>query len=98
MARNRSTQLIPCKAAAHGGPEKRLGKLADKFEEIEHRQFGKDGFEDAVATITRVEQQLGLADLAQCTPPAPPRVGQGAALATSVCCEMLRRTRRFRAG
>lgn len=56
-------------------PEKRLEALADKFEEIEHRQFGKDGFEDAVATITRIEQQLGLADLAQFTPPAPPQTG-----------------------
>ena len=54
-------------------PEKRLEELADEFEEIEHRQFGKDGFEDAVATITRIEQQLGLADLAQFTPPAPPQ-------------------------
>lgn len=55
-------------------PKKRLEELADKFEEIEHRQFGKDGFEDAVATITRIEQQLGLADLAQFTPPAPPQI------------------------
>lgn len=56
-------------------PEKRLEALADKFEEIEHRQFGKDGFDDAVATITRIEQQLGLANLAQFTPPAPPHIG-----------------------
>lgn len=55
-------------------PEPRLEELADKFEDIEHRQFGKDGFEDAVATITRIEQQLGLVDLARFTPPAPPRI------------------------
>lgn len=46
-----------------------------RSEEIDHRQFGKDGFEDAVATITRIEQQLGLADLSQFTPPAPPHIG-----------------------
>ena len=55
--------------------ERQLKEMSERFEAIEHRQFGKDGFEDAVATITRVEQQLGLADLAQFTPPAPPQTG-----------------------
>jgi hemerythrin-like domain-containing protein len=50
----------------------RLHDLAEKFEEIEHQQFGKDGFDDAVARISRIEQTLGLADLGSYTaPPAP---------------------------
>jgi len=52
---------------------KQLDDLSDHFEEIEHRVFGKDGFEDAEKTITNIEQSLGLADLAQFTPPSPPK-------------------------
>jgi hemerythrin-like domain-containing protein len=48
-----------------------LDEMGEKFEEIEHQQFGKDGFEDAVAQIGRIEQALGLADLAQFTAPPP---------------------------
>jgi hemerythrin-like domain-containing protein len=50
---------------------KQLDEMGEKFEEIEHQQFGKDGFDDAVAQITQVEASLGLADLAQFTPPRP---------------------------
>ena len=39
----------------------------DKFEEIERQQFGKDGYEDAVAQIGQIEEALGLVDLAQFT-------------------------------
>ena len=53
--------------------ERRLEEMGDKFEEIERRQFGKDGFEDAVAQIGRIEQALGFADLAQFTAPPPPK-------------------------
>jgi hemerythrin-like domain-containing protein len=52
--------------------EKQLDELSDQFEEIEHKMFGKDGFDDAVAKIASIEAQLGLADLAQFTPPSPP--------------------------
>ena len=45
----------------------------DKLEEIERQQFGKDGYEDAVAQIRQIEQALGLADLAQFTAPPPPK-------------------------
>jgi len=37
----------------------------------ERQQFGKDGYEDAVAQIGQIEQALGLADLAQFTAPPP---------------------------
>jgi hemerythrin-like domain-containing protein len=52
--------------------EKQIDELGDQFEEIEHRMFGKDGFEDAVKKIAAVEQRLGYADLAQFTAPPPP--------------------------
>ena len=50
-----------------------LAELGDKFEDIEHEQFGKDGFEQAVAQIAEIEKSLGLADLAQFTAQPPPR-------------------------
>jgi hemerythrin-like domain-containing protein len=52
---------------------KQLDELADKFEDIEHRMFGKDGFDDAEQKISQIESSLGLAQLAQFTPPAPPK-------------------------
>jgi hemerythrin-like domain-containing protein len=53
--------------------EKQLAEMGEKFEEIEHQQFGKDGFDDAVNQITQVEIALGMSDIAQFTPPAPSR-------------------------
>jgi len=50
----------------------RLDELAEKFEEIEHQQFGKDGFEDALERIARIEQTLGLSDLGFYTAPPLP--------------------------
>jgi hemerythrin-like domain-containing protein len=50
-----------------------LDELSDQFEDIEHRMFGKDGFEDAEKTISSIEESLGFADLAQFTPPPPPK-------------------------
>jgi hemerythrin-like domain-containing protein len=50
-----------------------LDEMGEKFEEIEHQQFGKDGFEDAVAQIAHIEQALGIADIARFTPPPPPK-------------------------
>jgi hemerythrin-like domain-containing protein len=51
--------------------ERQLHEMGDRFEEIERQQFGKDGYEDAVAQIGQIEQALGLADLAQFTAPPP---------------------------
>jgi len=48
-----------------------LDEMNDKFEDIEHEQFGEDGFEDAVKQIGDIESELGLADLAVFTAPAP---------------------------
>lgn len=49
-----------------------LDKISDDFEDIEHEQFGTDGYEDAVKKIADIEASLGLADLGQFTAPAPP--------------------------
>ena len=49
-----------------------LDEMNDKFEEIEHQQFGEDGFENALKQIAEIEQSLGLGDLAQFTAPPPP--------------------------
>ncbi len=50
-----------------------LDETGELFEEIEHKQFGKDGFEDAVAQIARIEEALGIVDIAQFTPQPPPK-------------------------
>jgi hemerythrin-like domain-containing protein len=52
---------------------RQLHEMGEKFEDIEHQQFGKDGYEDAVAQIGQIEQVLGFADLAQFTAPPPPK-------------------------
>jgi hemerythrin-like domain-containing protein len=49
-------------------------KMGDKFEDIEHQQFGHDGFGDAVKQIGQIEAELNVADLAQFTAPSPPKV------------------------
>jgi hemerythrin-like domain-containing protein len=53
--------------------ECQLREIGDKFEEIERQQFGKDGYEDAVAQIGQIEQVLGFDNLAQFTAPPPPK-------------------------
>ena len=52
-----------------------LDEMGDKFEDIEKQMFGKDGFEDAVGRIGRIEKSLGFSDLAQFTAPLPPATG-----------------------
>jgi hemerythrin-like domain-containing protein len=47
-------------------------ELNDKFEAIERRTFGKDGFAEAVKKIADIEARLGIADLAQFTAPRAP--------------------------
>jgi hemerythrin-like domain-containing protein len=53
--------------------ERQLHEMGDKFEDIEHRTFGKDGFDDAAKQIGEIEQALGLADIAHFTAPPPPK-------------------------
>jgi iron-sulfur cluster repair protein YtfE (RIC family) len=51
---------------------KQLDEKADEFEDIEKKMFGHDGFEDAEKKISKIEQALGLADLAVFTAAPPP--------------------------
>ncbi|BBD78950.1 hemerythrin domain-containing protein [Aerosticca soli] len=63
------TEVFPAwKAAlgAHGYEE-----MGERFEAIEHRTFGGDGFDEALARIAAIEATFGLADLAAVTPPPP---------------------------
>jgi hemerythrin-like domain-containing protein len=64
------TVLFPAFKAAL--PEARLDELSEMFEEIEHKQFGKDGFGDAVKRIAAIEMRLGIGDLARFTAPPVP--------------------------
>jgi hemerythrin-like domain-containing protein len=52
---------------------KQLDELGEEFEGIERKTFGHDGFEDAEKTISAIERTFGIADIAQFTPPAPPK-------------------------
>jgi hemerythrin-like domain-containing protein len=53
--------------------DKQLDEISDQFEDIEHKMFGQDGFEDAEKRISSIEGMLGLGDLAQFTPLPPPK-------------------------
>ena len=47
-------------------------EMGDKFEEIERRTFGHDGFDDAHTRIARIEVSFALKNLAEVTAPPPP--------------------------
>jgi len=66
------TVVFPAWKAAVGGNE--LDALGEKFEEIEHEQFGDDGFEAALKRMEEIEQSLGLSNLDMFTAPPPPAV------------------------
>jgi hemerythrin-like domain-containing protein len=48
--------------------EKPYRELGDRFEDEEKKKLGDQGFEGAVAQVAGLEEQFGLADLAQFTP------------------------------
>jgi len=48
---------------------KQFDEMNEKFEEIEHQQFGEDGFANVVRQIAANGDELGLADLSQFTTP-----------------------------
>ena len=50
---------------------KALDAAGERFEDIEHALFGKDGFDDAVDQVGSIERSLGI-ELAQLTAPRPP--------------------------
>ena len=49
-----------------------MDQMADKFETIEQRELGQNGYEDAVKRVSDIEASLGLGDLGQFTAPPPP--------------------------
>ena len=55
--------------------DKQLDEIGEKFEEIEQKEFGDDGFEAAVRRIAEIEESLGIANLGLFTAPAPPARG-----------------------
>lgn len=57
----------------NGISDQQLAEMGEKFEEIERKQFGKDGFDSAAAQIAAIEGTLGLSDLAKFTAPPPPK-------------------------
>jgi hypothetical protein len=48
-------------------------ELSEQFEDLEHRLFGTDGFDDAVKQVASAERAFGLADLSALTAQAPPK-------------------------
>lgn len=65
------TVIFPAWKSATGQAE--LDALGEKFEDIEHEQFGDDGFEMALKRMEEIENSLGLANLEMFTAPAPPK-------------------------
>lgn len=55
------------KALSH----KQLEDMGDLFEDIEHKTFGKDGFDDAVEQIGAIEHALGVDNSALTASPPP---------------------------
>lgn len=55
------TVLFP--AFRHAVSPSRLQELGEQFEEIEHREFGKDGFNDVVRHVARLEHHVGISGL-----------------------------------
>ena len=64
------TVVFPAWKTAIGQAE--LDALGEKFEEIEHQQFGDDGFEAALKRMEEIETSLGLSNLDMFTAPPPP--------------------------
>ena len=68
-AAREDTIIFPAFKAALGAHGYR--ELGEQFEEIEHREFGGDGFDIALAEVEAIEASFGLSDLAAFTAPAP---------------------------
>jgi hemerythrin-like domain-containing protein len=66
-AAREDTVLFPAFRPLVGSRE--YAELGERFEDREHALFGKEGFEGTVAQVAKIEQALGLYDLAQFTPP-----------------------------
>ena len=54
----------------------RLAELSEQFEDIEHRTFGKEGFEDTVKKVVQLEHHVGIQSLEAYTPREPAQVSR----------------------
>jgi hemerythrin-like domain-containing protein len=64
------TVLFP---ALHGLVSKHeYDAMGEEFERIEHKTFGGDGFDMAVAKVEELEKQFEIYDISQFTPSVPP--------------------------
>jgi hemerythrin-like domain-containing protein len=70
-AAREDTQIFP--AFKKALPKAQFNELSERFEEIERKQFGGDGFDMALDQVAKAEATLHLSDLAQFTAPAPPK-------------------------
>lgn len=61
------TIIFPAFKKALG--EKKYEELGDRFEDIERKEFGGDGFDMALGQVAAVERALGVSDLAGFTAP-----------------------------
>lgn len=52
--------------------QKEIDQLGDKFEDIEHQKFGKEGFEEIVQKVAEIEKKLAIYNLEQFTPAEGP--------------------------
>ena len=71
-AAREDTVLFPAWKAALGA--KSYDEMGDKFEDLERKMLGPDGFEDALKRIASIEQDFGLRDLSTVTAAPPPTV------------------------
>lgn len=44
-------------------PEDLMRELGEQFEEIEHSEFGKDGFSETIRHVVRLEYRVGISSL-----------------------------------
>ena len=65
------TVIFPAWKTSIGQGE--LDELGGRFEEIEHEQFGGDGYETALKRMEEIENSLGLSVLDMFTAPPPPK-------------------------
>jgi hemerythrin-like domain-containing protein len=66
-AAREDTVLFPAFRAVVGRAA--YAELGEQFEEQEHTRFGEHGFEQVVAEVARLEEQLGIHDLERFTAP-----------------------------
>jgi hypothetical protein len=52
-------------------PQRTLDQLADRFADLQDKQFGDDALDQMLQRLGGIEQQLGIGDLAAFTPPSP---------------------------